>query len=333
MTMRDFQPVSGRCAWRGADLLARGDWILRFPPAVVADLDRLVAEVRARGCTQDSFEFEQTDIASLHDFAEPIRQALADGYGFVLLRGLPVERYSTEELKVALLVFGHHLGLVGPQAERAQGIGEVMDVESPGKKKLYYYHSGGPLPMHMDPIDVVGLLCLRKAWRGGESRIVSSMTVHNEILRQRPDVLEILYRGFPNVRRNERSGDGRLALTDHDCPIFADIGGEVVCSYLPSSFELALTEGTLTLSAQEREALEFLNRTAARPDLVLPMDLEPGDIQFLSNRRILHDRADYEDYPEVGRRRLLLRLWLTIPGWRKYPATIPHFDVELEARA
>lgn len=51
------------------------------------------------------------------------------------------------------------------------------------------------------------------------------------------------------------------------------------------------------------------------------MDLEPGDLQLLNNRLILHGRTDYEDYPELQRRRLMLRLWLQEPGW---PQLHPH---------
>ena len=40
------------------------------------------------------------------------------------------------------------------------------------------------------------------------------------------------------------------------------------------------------------------------------MALEPGDIQLLSNHTIVHARTAYEDDP--GRKRHLLRLWLTL---------------------
>ena len=64
-----------------------------------------------------------------------------------------------------------------------------------------------------------------------------------------------------------------------------------------------------------------MNEVAARIDLVLAMDMQPGDVQLVNNRYVLHDRIDYVDYPEMDRRRLLLRVWLTMPGWIKYPPT------------
>ena len=41
--------------------------------------------------------------------------------------------------------------------------------------------------------------------------------------------------------------------------------------------------------------------------------VEPGQIYFLNNRWILHNRTAFEDDPEPGRRRHLVRLWLAAP--------------------
>lgn len=322
------KPVSGAQVWRGPDLARRDDWIHPFPADVLDDLDAAVRDARAKGATQHDFDCQAVEFDSFYHWLDPVCDDLAQGCGFALLRGFPLERYSVEEAKIALLVVGRHMGLIGRQAEDHSGISEVMDVQPPSRN-TYYFHVGGPLPMHMDPVDVVGLLCVRKAAQGGESRIVSSMAVHNEILRSRPDLLEVLYRGFRNRKREHRRHDGK-ALTDHYCPVFADIGGDTICSYLPAPILMAVDDGLMTLTAEEKEALAFLDETAARSDLVLEMDIEPGDIQFLNNRHILHGRSDYRDETAMDRRRLLLRIWLTMPGWLKYPPTIPHADVELD---
>lgn len=324
MMKLSVKPVSGAHVWRGPDVAERQDWIHRFPPDVLDDLDSVVRGVRARGADQHGFDYKAAEFESLHDWLAPVSDALADGYGFAVLRGFPLARYSVEEMKIALLVIGRHMGLIGPQAESHSGISEVMDIVSKAKS-THYYHIGGPLPMHMDPVDVVGLLCVRKAVRGGESWITSSMAVHNEILRARPDLLDVLYRGFPNQRPEG-------PMTDYPCPIFADIGGDTICSYLPAPIVRAAENGLLTLSPIEQEALDFLDETAARRDLLMEMDIEPGDIQFLNNRYILHGRSDYEDHTAMDHRRLLLRLWLTMPGWLKYPTNIPHADAELNTR-
>jgi hypothetical protein len=55
------------------------------------------------------------------------------------------------------------------------------------------------------------------------------------------------------------------------------------------------------------------------PALVLNMAFEPGDIQLVHNHQVLHDRTEYEDWPEPSRKRHLLRLWLCPPDGRPLP--------------
>src|SRR2546428_638501 len=51
------------------------------------------------------------------------------------------------------------------------------------------YQTAGNIAYHCDLADAVGLLCLRTARTGGASRIVSSVSVYNELLRRRPDLV------------------------------------------------------------------------------------------------------------------------------------------------
>ena len=49
------------------------------------------------------------------------------------------------------------------------------------------------------------------------------------------------------------------------------------------------------------------------------MQLEPGDMQFVYNHALLHDRTSFEEWPNEIQKRHLLRLWLAIPGDRPLP--------------
>ena len=67
------------------------------------------------------------------------------------------------------------------------------------------------------------------------------------------------------------------------------------------------------------EAFELFNATAARDDLLYQMMLEPGDLQFLNNRAVMHGRTRFEDFGDIDRKRFMLRLWLKMPGWCELP--------------
>lgn len=96
--------------------------------------------------------------------------------------------------------------------------------------------------------------------------------------------------------------------------------------FLPDPVIQAVDRDFATLSETEREALDYVEKAAARADQVLSMQLVPGDIQFLNNRKILHGRAAYEDFPENERRRLMLRIWLMNSQWPPLSSRQKFFD-------
>ena len=63
--------------------------------------------------------------------------------------------------------------------------------------------SNGPLRFHTDRCDVVGLLCARTARTGGVSKLASSVAVHDEMIRRRPDLAAVLYRDVYRSRFGE----------------------------------------------------------------------------------------------------------------------------------
>jgi len=322
-----MKQVTGPHVWRGADLAARDDWMRPIGDLMRADLDGVVADAHRLGQTWQNFDPKLADRESLAEFGAVVRRDLAEGYGFSLLRNMPVENYEPDDLKIAYRALCRHIGIAGAQGDTENRVVEVIDLRSP--EKTFYNMRGGPLPMHVDPVDAVGLLCVRKAKRGGLSGIASSMMVHNIMLEECPEALELLYRGFYNLKRNDRGTDGRQILTDHLCPIFGEAGGQLICSLTRSAILAAVDAGRVNLSDEEMEALDLFEEIATRPEIMLQMDLEPGDAQILNNRVIVHNRTDYVDEEPLERRRMLLRQWLTMPGWPKFPANMPHADAEI----
>src|SRR4029450_3675057 len=148
---------------------------------------------------------------------------LEHGRGVVLLRGLPVARYSEDELRQLYWGIGTHLGVARYQNAHGELIGEVRDefrvyggVDQAGVAQKdgapvtsrYKAGSSGPLRFHTDRADVVGLLCVRQARAGGISKIVSSVAINNAILERRPDLHALLHQDYYRTREGgERGGD------------------------------------------------------------------------------------------------------------------------------
>lgn len=318
------QPISGPSVWTGDDYAGRDDWIYRLSAAHLAELEDAVAKIPVEVPALYDVTADDFPLPSLGPDLAKLGEVLERGRGFVLIRGLTPERYGDDRLAAIFWGIGAHLGVGLAQSTKGDRLGHVTDLSGPGSdiRQMRNYELGGDLRMHTDlNNDVVGLLMLRAAKSGGESRIASSMAIHNIILLERPEFLEPLYRGyyFHLLRKERADGPNRTA---HRVPVFSDYQGALSCHFNPSPVERAAERAGVTLSALEEGAFRYFGEVAKRPGVYLDMDLRPGDIQFLNNHVILHGRTDYEDWPEPERRRHLLRLWLRCAGARRQaPAT------------
>lgn len=66
---------------------------------------------------------------------------------------------------------------------------------------------------HADYSDIVGLLCLARAFEGGESDIVSTHEVYNTLRKERPDVLRTLIAPIWYFDRKEEVSRGQDPYT------------------------------------------------------------------------------------------------------------------------
>ena len=327
--------IAGPEAWRGGDLARSTDWIREIPPAVVRELETALRAVQRRGLSWSDIRREDFVIPDAARFLAGVSEELEHGRGVVLLRRLPVERYSEEELKQVYWGLGLSLGT--PRCQNAHGelIGEVRDemrrygeVYQPGVAQAsgapvtsrYKARSSGPLRFHTDRADVVGLLCVRKARAGGISKVVSTVTISNEIRRRRPDLHALLCQDYVRTREGEEVGG---AQQTYALPVFGVRDGRFTSQYSRTFVEAAQRlPGVPPLSATQNEALDLLAEVAE--EQCFSMTLEPGDIQLLNNHVIYHGRTAYQDEDGRDSDRLLYRLWLSMPNSRALP---PGFEV------
>src|SRR6185503_18315862 len=296
-------------AWRGAEMAARDDWVVRLGADDVAELEQACAAVQARGLGLGEVRREDFPLATLGGRLRAWADELLRGRGFLLVRGLPVARWGDETSALAYWGIGQHLGTPGAQNPEGELLGHVVDTgEDAGNPFVRRYRTAGDIRWHCDLADAVGLLCLRTARRGGASRIVSSVSVYNTLLAQRPDLVDALYEPFLLDTRDEE-GSGRASWVPVPPCRFA--GGMLRTFWHGDYFRSVERHAEAPrFTPLERELLDRYEAIANSPDLYLDMQFERGDIQLLSNHLALHARTAYEDNPDPAQRRHLLRLWL-----------------------
>ncbi len=135
--------------------------------------------------------------------------------------------------------------------------------------------------------------------------------------RRRPDLLALLFEPIATDRRGEVPPGTLPYLL---IPVLSYYHGHLTCFYQRQYIESAQRfESAPRLTATHIDALNLFDTLANDPRLCLEMTLQPGDMQFVYNHGLLHDRTAFVDSDDPGEARHLLRLWLSIPGDRPLP--------------
>lgn len=328
--MTILTPIGGTAAWRAKDMRASRRWIYDLTPANIAELDEALQHVRRCEAAIPTFGRDEFPLSDFAQHLQDMRHEIEDGSGVVLLRGLPVERYSSADTQRLYWGIGAYLGEAVAQNPAADLMVEVRDagVDPYRTPTVRGYRTARELPFHNDQADVVGLLCYRTAKSGGLSCIASAAAIHDEILATRPDLLEVLYQPFYSDVRGEEP-PGRTPYYAE--PRFARWNGRFFVQHGPTYVTSAQRFAEVPrLTEAQIAAMKLVDRLANDEAFRLDMDFRPGDIQFLNNHLVLHSRTEYVDHEEPDRKRLLFRLWLRTPAYASLP---PFFDRRLDDMA
>lgn len=316
--IRPRAPLTGPDAWLGRDMEARTDWIHVLEPGEIADLQRAIRAVRDAQADMYDVTAENFPLPVLSRRFAAISHALEHGCGVANIRGIPTDAFSMEDLRWVLWGIGIHLGTAVSQNKSGEFFAEVRDYgEQLGRPDSRGYRTASSLRFHTDRCDVVALLCARQCREGGESRIVSTPAIHNEMLRRRPDLLEELFGDYCHSRQNEQAeGESPYYVN----PVFGVHKGRFTSQYSRSYVESAqkFTDAPRLRPAQD-EALDLLASLA--DELCMQTRMEPGDIQLLNNHVTYHSRTAIVDFDEAEKKRLVYRLWLSMPESRELPAS------------
>lgn len=300
--------VTGPAAWRVHDLPPLSTLALGLSTAEISVLRRGVDAVRATGRhldTPSASDFGFHDLAPAFD---SWRTELLKGRGFVFVRGVPVLDWPREDL--ALLMRGIALQFGRPGAQNARGdvIGEVRNTGAADRDAyVRNYVTNREFRFHCDAADLLGLLCVRKAARGGKSRLASSVTVFNELRRRRPGLAQRLFEPVLLDLRNEQPEGAPAYGALTPC---AHADGVLRTIYISDYFRSVERHADVELPASDLELLDLYEEIAADPANCLSFNLEPGDILLVNNHFMLHARTAFEDAP--GAERLLLRFLVSV---------------------
>lgn len=321
------EPTGDPTAWRGSDFKSKEDLVYEFSPGQVAALEEVLARIQHKPL--EAITRSDAGHPALDAFLGEVYREVIHGRGLVVLRGFPVDERPIEDIEKLYWAVCTHLGNGNLLSQNSFGYKMVrvqQELLAGDKQPARGTKSSHELAMHNDAGDLFMLLNVRQAASGGESQFSSGPAAHDSILGTRPDILPILYRGFPRHRRSDQPDD-QPAVTPYDVPVFSNNNGRICINFTYSSIIPALVELGRTPTEGEIEALDVLRRTLVLNELEIRM--APGEAAIANNYAMCHSRSDFVDGPTAQQRRLVLRAWTEVdPEDRRLPIGREFFHME-----
>ena len=310
--------IVGPCAWLGPDVAASDRWIHHLSDAEVRELEQAARQALSMHPDIAAIRRESFVLPTLGPRLARLHDTLIHGCGFALVRALPVESWTREITAAAFFGLGCHLGNPRPQNAKGHVLGHVMDMGlDADDPNVRIYQTHERQTFHTDSSDIVGLVCLQQAKAGGDSALVSSNSIYNVMRRDHPALAAALFDPIATDRRGDVA-TGQLPY--FEIPVFTWHAYMMSTIYQRQYIDSAQRfESAMRLTPLHVEALDCFDALANDMQMNFLMRLEPGDMQFVHNHTLLHDRTAFEDWREPARKRHLLRLWLSSPQARSLP--------------
>ena len=240
-------------------------------------------------------------------------ERLLDGVGLFVIDGICMESFSVKEKTSIYTLASKILGELIIQNIKQEKIVEIKDIGKSMKTGGRYHETkeGGShhtdSPQWKNVPDYLGLFCVHNAKKGGTNLFLSAYTIHNRILQERKDLLDIFYEKFYFDKRGEfKDGESPTVFQ----PIFELKNKKLFFRYLRNYIDAGHDIQNQPLSQPQKDALTYLDNLMRMEDITLKYDLKPGDMVFSDNHRVVHGRTSFEDYDDENLKRFMLRTWI-----------------------
>ena len=257
--------------------------------------------------SEHSFSILQKEIL---DFK---KKFLVEGIGLFIIDGKCFTDFSKEELIEIYQNVCKILGTLYVQNDKNQKLVQVQDsgksMKSGGRyhqtKEGGSYHTDSPQWEKVP--DFIGMCCINPAKKGGESKFVSAYSIHNKMLKEHKQFLEMLYQQFHFDKRGEFESKESPTVFE---PIFTYNNNQLKCRYLRDYINDGQMIQKTPLSKEQNEALDIFDKIIHDENLVVSYKLRQNEMVFFNNNRVMHGRTSFEDFEGIENKRLMIRTWI-----------------------
>lgn len=295
-------------AWKNCDLESKSTITYRLSKETLETLDRALRHVQKLNIPVEEISQADFPVTPIEQEINEWVNEVQEGRGLILLKGIDTKKYSKEECAVIYWGISTYFGEAQSQSPMGDRLGHVINVGGKDQRERAYRNSL-ELALHTDASDIVGMMCLVPAEKGGLSGYASGPAIFNHIANYRPELIPVLQEGFFYHKFGEHL-PGESPVSEEKIPVFSEKDGYLSICYLRSYIEMAFEELGIEKTDLETESLDYLDSVAHSEEFRLNFMMEPGEIAFFNNYVVLHTRTEFFDSTDPVKQRHLLRLWL-----------------------
>lgn len=312
--------IEDRRAWT-SDQVEPKDWTVTLSSAALQEIETALEQIRSDPLPTYVLSADQFEMPECAAAMAEVKKILNGGVGVAILDRLPLDEMSMEEANSIYWVIGQFLG-----TEVAQKWDGTMqyDVTNTGLEFGYgvrgswtdvelFFHTDNAFGIA--PPEIVSLLCINPAQKGGISRFCSLYSAHNEMLAHHPELLRRLYEPSYFDRQAEHApGDPRVTRS----PTFRFDGKRLKTRLAPGLIHKAHKLLDEEIDKESEQALTKIDEVMNDPNLWIELTIQRGQMQYINNSEFAHFRSKFEDADDPALKRHLIRMWYREEGRRSY---------------
>lgn len=286
---------------------------IKIPAAIISVLENKDT-LTINELLETQHDTTNIDFQAISEWASHLTDNLLRGSGYICIKC--DEKLSETQLRILYMFIGKGLGKLNTS------YGNLFDVVDQGmdhkKEAIPVSKTKAETSFHTDSTaknylpDIVGLLCVSPAFSGGDSLIGSARQLYHHLEQNHPDLLNELKK--PIIRDvitpgTDQNTDRILA---NSFPVFEENNGSITFRYMRFWIESAHSKTGKDLPKKLKEAMDEIDLFFNNKKNILKFKLNAGEMLYINNRFLCHNRTAFEDRPDINMQRKLVRTWINI---------------------
>ncbi len=272
----------------------------------IAEGERLSEKAFKNRASGDAFK-------TISGWAKKFRTKMDQAPGFVLLNTAG-EAVNDHQLTALYYMIAHGFGNLNTR------YGELFEVKD---RQLDYTKQAIPVSktkastgFHTDSTakeyspKVVGLLCLRPALKGGISLLANAADLFEWLNKNHPESIAPLSQPIIRDVITPGSDTHTEAIRKNQFPVFSFEYKEFKFRYMRYWITTGYERSLTVIPEELDDALNRIEEYFNADENTTRYKMKRGDMLFINNNFLCHNRTSYTDTPGVPNKRTLIRTWI-----------------------